>query len=90
MAVLPVASMILAPLGMTTCPAGPIATIPLFSATRSPFSMTSSPFIEMIRALRIAIWPFGISLGAVSVTTSTLGFNSVTLVDAKASVRLNL
>ena len=58
--VLPLISMILASLGTVKLPETPTFTMRLFSIKISPFSITSLPFIVMIRPPLSRVLPFGI------------------------------
>src|SRR5688572_33057721 len=73
MTALPLRSRTTAPAGMVTLPAGPMAVIRLSVMTMSPRSMTSAPFIVMMRALRSAMVPFGLSLSTMISTSTRCG-----------------
>src|SRR5574338_334080 len=76
MIVLPDTSMIFAPAGILTAPRRPTLSIRLSRTTMSPFSMTSLPFMVMIRAPRSATTPDGFARAAsttISVSTASYG-----------------
>ena len=70
MIVFPVTSMDVVPAGMFTLPDAPTDTMRLLVTSTSPRSMTSSPFMVMMRALRSTTLPTGRSFGTVIVASN--------------------
>ena len=73
--VLPLMSISLAPGGAVTEPVFPTAAIRLFTTNMSPFSITSSPFIVIIRAFFINTIPTGKSFLKKTVTSFSVALN---------------
>jgi len=70
MIVFPLTSMTVAPGAAGPLPVGPTETIRLSRTTKSPFSMTWSPFMVTIRAPRSTTVPRGTSRGTRMVMSS--------------------